>query len=278
MTIFESPTKLSIMRIIKNPLFYLIVSLLLISLACTCEKEAEPVRIGISKALPDQYYGNYARWLKTADSTIICVDLYHIPTDSALILLDQCSGLLISGGPDVYPGRYGREGDTVKCGSIDLFRDTLEFALIEKAKEMQLPVLGICRGLQIFNIYHGGSLFAHIPTDLDSTIKHRCPNTYECYHEIRIKDETGLHDISNISQGIVNSNHHQGIWRIGNGLCIMARSNDGLIEAIEYENPDEMPFFMGVQWHPERMDPQSPLSLPIAKHFLAEARQFKNKH
>ncbi|RLD76233.1 MAG: hypothetical protein DRJ15_15710, partial [Bacteroidetes bacterium] len=160
----------------------LITGLLLPS--CSVPEEHGPLIIGISKALPEEYYGNYAKWINTADSGIVCVDLYHMPLDSALIMLDGCSGLLISGGPDVYPGRYGRAADTVKCGTIDYYRDTLEFALIGKAKELGMPILGICRGLQIFNVYHGGSLYADIPIDFDTSEVHRCKDTYNCNHEL----------------------------------------------------------------------------------------------
>jgi len=254
----------------KKLVLLLIPVLLLVS--CTGEKEETRVTIGISKGAPEQYYGNYSSWLQTADSTIICIDLYHMPLDSALLLLEDCSGLLLSGGPDVYPGRYDAVEDTVLCGSIDYFRDTLEFALIEKAKELEMPILGICRGLQIFNIYHGGSLYADIPTQLDTLIRHRCPDTYDCFHEVRIVDGSSLHNTSGLTSGTVNSNHHQGIRRIGKGIRPIARTGEGLIEAIEYEDHGNMPFFMGVQWHPERMDISNPLCLPIAMYFIQEAK------
>ena len=243
--------------------------------SCSGPDKPDPVVIGISKAAPEEYYGNYAKWLTTADSAIICIDLYHMPLDSALILLDRCSGLLISGGPDVYPGRYNQASDTLKCGTIDFYRDTLEFALIRKAKETEMPILGICRGLQIFNVYHGGSLYPDIPTDLGTSVMHRCENTYDCDHEIRVLKKSGLYKISGEQQGVVNSNHHQGIQRIGSGIRAIARSNEGLIEAIEYEDPGNMPFFMGVQWHPERMELQNPFCLPIAINFIQEAKLFR---
>ena len=254
----------------------LITGLLLPS--CSVPEEHGPLIIGISKALPEEYYGNYAQWINTADSGIVCVDLYHMPLDSALIMLDGCSGLLISGGPDVYPGRYGRAADTVKCGTIDYYRDTLEFALIGKAKELEMPVLGICRGLQIFNVYHGGSLYADIPIDFDTSEVHRCKDTYNCDHELRVTKKSGLYEISAAQNGWVNSNHHQGIQRIGTGIRAIARTNDGLIEAIEYDDPENMPFFMGVQWHPERMDIDNPFSLPIARAFILEAKLYRAGH
>jgi putative glutamine amidotransferase len=246
-------------------------------LSCAGEKEESPITIGISKGAPDEYYGNYAAWIQKADSNIICIDLYHMPFDSALLLLDNCSGLLLSGGPDVFPGRYDAPEDTVLCETIDFYRDTLEFALIKKAKELKMPVLGICRGLQIFNIYHGGSLYADIPTQLDTLISHRCTDTYNCFHDVRITEGSSLHSTSGVKFGNVNSNHHQGIRRIGDGISAMARTDDGLIEAIGYTDLDKMPFFMGVQWHPERMDISSPLSLPIAMYFLQEAKLWEKK-
>ncbi len=255
-------------------LLLVILSGLFFNVSCIHESEPDPVYIGISKALPAEYYGHYAKWVNTADSNIICLDLYHMPLDSALWLLDKCSGLIVSGGPDVYPGRYGQDGDTVKCGGIDYYRDTLEFALIGKAIDMEMPILGICRGLQIFNVFHGGSLYPDIPTDFDSSVMHRCEDPAACLHEIRVMKESGLYKTAGIGSGTVNSNHHQGIRRIADGIVPVARSFDGLIEAIEYENADEMPFFLGVQWHPERMDPQNPLSLPIAMYFVQEAKLY----
>ncbi len=254
--------------------FMLFISIMIFLTSCISEKESVPITIGISKALPAEYYGNYEKWLTKADTTIICLDLYHMSLDSALMMLDKCSGLLITGGPDVYPGRYNMQEDTVVCGSFDLYRDSLEFALIKKAKALEMPILGICRGLQIFNIYHDGSLYADIPTQLDSMISHRCPDTYDCNHEIRVMKQSGLFNTSGKSQGIVNSNHHQGIRKLGNGLQAMARTNEGLIEAIEYADPMNMPFFMGVQWHPERMDPENPFSLPLAMYFIQEAKLY----
>jgi putative glutamine amidotransferase len=250
----------------KAPLLLslLLLSLVFITVSCRQETEKGPVYIGISKGAPEQYYGNYARWLKNADSTVICLDLYHMPLDSALTRLDGCSGLLISGGPDVYPGRYDAADDTVNCGPIDYFRDTLEFALIQKAIASGMPIMGICRGHQIFNIYHNGSLYADIPADLDTLVTHRCKDTYDCNHQIRVINESRLYQLSGLIAGMV-----------GTGMKAVARTDEGLIESIEYTDRENMPFFMGVQWHPERMDPESPFSFPIAKEFLQAAGRFQ---
>ncbi len=155
-------------------------------LGCNSPKE-DQILIAISKGKPAEHYGNYGKWLKIADPTIEWVDLYHISLDSALMTLDQCSGLLISGGPDVYPGRYGQADDTVRCGSIDYRRDTLEFILINKALAMGLPILGICRGEQIMNVVMGGSLYVDIPTDFDSVVLHRCKDEDSCFSSDKSK-------------------------------------------------------------------------------------------
>ncbi len=262
----------------RTYVFLLLTALLLFLTSCMEQEGDESYIIGISKGAPEQYYGNYSQWLGSVDTNVVCIDLYHMPIDSALSMLDKCSGLLLSGGPDVYPGRYGMAQDTVKCGSIDQFRDSLEFALIEKALEMRIPVLGICRGLQIFNVYQGGSLYADLPTDLDTLVKHRCPDTYNCMHSLRISEGSGLFETAGVLNGTVNSNHHQGIRKRGNGLLATARSEDGLIESIEFTDKANKSFFMGVQWHPERMELQNPLSLPVAMFFLKEAKLYALQH
>lgn len=235
--------------------------------------------IGISKALPESSYGHYAKWIARADTAILCIDLYHMPVDSALALLDNCSGLLISGGPDVYPARYGQEGDTVKCDPADFFRDSLEWSLITKARELNMPIMGICRGLQILNIYHDGSLYPDIPTDLDTLVKHRCEDWQHCEHSVdKVPAGSLLYEICGEEEGMVNTNHHQGIHRLGKDLSAVAYSSDGLIESIEYAERDGKPFFLAVQWHPERMDTLNPFSMPIARRFVSEARSYCLEH
>jgi putative glutamine amidotransferase len=256
-------------------LFLLLPVMSLLISGCLRQSPPPDVVIGISKALPDEYYGNYARWLRMADSNIRCVDLYHMPIDSALALLKTCSGLVLSGGPDIYPGLYGQEGDTIYCDPPDHFRDSLEWRLTEKALAMGMPLLGICRGLQLLNVYHGGSLYPDLPATFDSTVKHRCPDIHACAHDVQVLKRSGLFRTAGVNRGHVNSNHHQGIDRLGDGLLVVARSRDGLPEAIEYEAAAEKPFFMAVQWHPERMDPGNPLSLPVAMYFVQEAKLYR---
>jgi putative glutamine amidotransferase len=244
---------------------------------CQAPPVAEPIKIAISKAVPEDAYINYNKWLKNADSNIICYDMYHLELDSALKLLAVCDGLLLTGGTDVYPGRFGKESDTSRILEPDFKRDTLEFALLSKAIEIKMPVQGVCRGLQLINVHFGGSLIIDIPTDLDTIVKHQLPDTYNCPHEVEIREGSLLSEISGILKGETNSNHHQGIDVLGSGLIGMAKTEDGLIESVGLKNSHNSSYLLAVQWHPERMDFTNPLSGSIARRFIDEVKSYSIK-
>ena len=259
----------------KSLYCFALLALILILFSCSKEHQRKPLKIAISKAVPEASYINYVNWLKTADSTVICQDMYHLSIDSALLVFEEFDGLLLTGGTDVYPGRYGKEEDTARCWKPDFKRDTLELALIRAALQQQKPILGICRGLQILNVYLGGSLIIDLPTDLDTIVKHQCINKNQCVHSVTLVEGKLLSDITGIMEGTVNSNHHQGIDRLSPQLNGIANTEDGLIEAIYWRNQNRSPFLLGVQWHPERMDFQNPLSGKIAFRFLTEVYHSK---
>ncbi len=246
-------------------------------ISCDSHEKGKPFTIAISKGLPLKYYGAYSEWLIQSDSEVSWVDLYSTTYDSAMMILTDSHGLLLSGGADIYPGRYGEEDEIDRCGWIDYKRDTLEFALIEKAISLGIPILGICRGEQILNVYHGGSLYIDIPTDLGTSVEHRISGTYECFHEIDIEENSLLYEMTKSLNGVVNSNHHQGIKLLGTGLRFIARTKDGLPESIQYKEQGGVPFMLGVQWHPEQLSSNSPFSVNIANRFILEARQYYDK-
>lgn len=229
--------------------------------------------IGISK-----HYPNYSDWLLLADKNIVYFDFYTMPFDSAMALIGKCDGLLLSGGPDVEPSRFGKGWDTARC-EIDFRRDTLEFALIDSARKLKMPILGICRGEQILNVYYGGSLIIDIPEDYKTSIQHKCRKSDTCFHDVEVIEGTFLHKITGIKSGEINSNHHQAVDRLAKGFAVGSRSTDGIVESIEWAGggtpPPGEPNIIAVQWHPERMKPASPLSLTLAKHFLMWAMEYK---
>lgn len=231
-----------------------------------------PVKIGISKISK-----NYAAWLLQSDSTVILVDLYTLPIDSAIATLSLCDALLLTGGEDVFPGWYGRSADTIRCTEMNRHRDTLDIALITKALELQMPVFAICRGHQILNVALGGSLIIDIPTDFKSNILHQCEDYLHCFHPVRVKNNTRLAEISQSRTDTVTTNHHQAIEKLAPMLIANAHSPDGLIEGTEWASPEAKSFLIGVQWHPERMDKLNGLSGNLANEFIRQAGLYKNR-
>lgn len=259
----------------RKSLYHLSLLLLLAIIANACQTEKKELIIAISKAKPDKWYGNYPEWVHKADSKIKIINMYELGLDSALKVLDHCDGLIISGGADVYPGWYGKLADTLHCGEFDRYRDTLEIKLIRKAIHLKMPLVGICRGEQILNVSLGGSLIIDIPTDHDTTIKHRLIDWENCYHQVDLVKGSLLSKLSSQEQGKVNSNHHQAIDRLATDLKISSIAEDGIIESVEWKNPKDKGFMIAVQWHPERLDTVNPeLSLPIIREMLFQARQY----
>jgi putative glutamine amidotransferase len=248
----------------------LLIAAMALLLGGCCRQE--PLTIAVTKLSPA-----YQEWLLKADSTLHIINLYEMPVDSAIRVVAKANGLLVTGGEDVYPLYYGREMDTARCDGFDRRRDTLEMACIVTAMAEGLPLFGICRGLQIINVKLGGSLLIDLPADLGPTVTHRCPDPLKCLHMVMIEKESQLHRISGLREAMVNSNHHQGIDRLADGLKGVSFSNDQLIEAIEWISPNGKNFLMAVQWHPERLTEIPAMSEPLARLFIEEAAKAKGR-
>jgi putative glutamine amidotransferase len=152
------------------------------------------------------------------------------------------TGLLLTGGSDIAPAYYGQEPDP-QLGEVDAERDAYELGLLALADAVDLPVLCICRGLQLLNVHRGGTLIQH----LSQTPRHRES------HEVTIDPDSRLAAILGANETRVNSRHHQAIDRLGAGLAITARdAEDGVIEAVEDQTRR---FLIAVQWHPEDLAP-----------------------
>src|SRR6185369_1013123 len=160
-------------------------------------------------------------------------------------------GVVLGGGLDVHPARYGRE--VLADGSVELDqdRDTTDFAVFELARQKSLPILGICRGMQVVNVALGGTLVQDIPTERPSDIEHLVPEKKDDRrdHMVVIKPGTHLYRIASVGQIEVNSRHHQGVDRPAPGLRISALAPDGMVEALESDGPS----LLAVQWHPENL-------------------------
>lgn len=241
------------------------------------EKKNTPLKVAITKLKSNKYKQTYRDWLHRYNATIQWVNLYPLTVDSALKVLKTCDGLLSTGGGDIYPGLYGKLDQADKCGPSDRHRDSIELAAIHQAVNMKMPVIGICRGLQIINVAMGGSLYTDLPTDIGTKVIHRQKDWRHCFHEVYLRKNSFLYHISRADSGSVASNHHQGIDRLGNGLKVGAHSADSLAEAIEWTDTTGKGFLMAVQWHPERMDTLAPLSKTFAEKFISEMKMYATK-
>lgn len=235
------------------------------------------MKIAVSRASGTPNYSRYETWLKAADPTVEVVDLYASSSvEEALALLDTCSGLVLSGGPDVAPERYDEPAKRALCTSMDERRDELELAAIKRAEERRMPVLGICRGAQILNVAYGGTLVADIPTERGEQVEHRQLEGVDARHPVHVESGSLIKRISRVLDGEINSAHHQSVDRLAQAFAPAATADDGTVEAFEWGDTSSggKHFLLGVQWHPERMEYESPFSLPIALHFVQEAAAF----
>lgn len=231
------------------------------------------MKIAISKASGSDGYLKYGRWLQAVDPSVEIVDLTGHTSEAAMAMLGVCDGLILSGGPDVDPERYEEPAKRSLCGPIDAERDALEFAIVEGARELSIPVLGICRGAQVLNVAYGGTLHPDLPTTKPSDVEHRQLDGVDSAHEVHIEPGSILKHIAGVLDTGVNSAHHQAVERLASIFTPSALSPDGVVEAFEWGDATMggKPFLLAVQWHPERMVYDEPLSLNIARHFLHEA-------
>lgn len=173
-----------------------------------------------------------------------------LTTDHKIIqrLVENFDGFLLTGGQDVSPKLYGEE-ILPECGQLSQERDEMERILIEKVIEMDKPMLGICRGIQILNAVLDGTLYQDLPMQHPSEINHHMTPPYDrVVHRVILKEDTPLHSILNVKEIGVNSYHHQAIKDLSGKLSVAAVSEDGIIEGVYM--PDKK-FILATQWHPE---------------------------
>jgi len=252
--------------------FLIIIAFALLLSSCNNDNKqiitAKTTKLAISKAHGSSGYEQYKKWIKHHDSTIIIYDLYDLSLDSALSIMNIVDGVIISGGPDVNPSLYNEDSLAHICEVPDNYRDSLEFQTIEYAYSHLLPILGICRGQQILNVYFNGSLIADIPTKHGTSVTHRC-KAKECLHKIIMDaDNTNLGYLKGDTI-LVNSYHHQAINRIAESFDIVAMSEDSIIESVCLKSYINYPsFFLAVQFHPEHLI-DTKVSNTIATNFIS---------
>ena len=189
----------------------------------------------------------YMNGLKQAGAMPVMLPLADSISDVEM-LADMCDGFLFTGGQDVDPALYGAE-KTKLCGEVSPERDKTERLLLDTAMKRDMPVLGICRGIQFINVALGGTLWQDIPAQFSDKLIHCQKPPYDIpVHDVTVAEDSPLYELLQKEHIAVNSYHHQGVRELSSKLKCMASAPDGLVEAVYA--PDHK-FLWAVQWHPE---------------------------
>lgn len=212
-------------------------------------------------------YANYIAPLERNGLTPVLVTPAHTEA-SIRELVRSCDGLVLSGGDDIDPARYGHDA-IPELGPVNPPRDLAELRALDEACRLDLPVLGICRGHQLLNVCFGGTLCQDIEVEMGHAFSHLQTSPWGSHHhEVTVVAGSRLAEAIGEEQLRINSYHHQAIRRLADGLEVTARADDGLIEGIESTRHR---WVLGVQWHPERHEAEAADSDPNLRLFRAFA-------
>lgn len=188
--------------------------------------------------------------------------------EAAREALSYCDGLILSGGVDIYSPNYDQDA-LPEIGEMSPERDHFDFLLLEEAESREIPILAICRGHQVVNVFHGGSLFQDLKYDKNSSLSHAAKQRPDLgVHTITIDEDSLLAHIIGGTEFLTNSFHHQTVDRVGDGLQVIATAKDGTVEAME---GTDYPWLLTTQFHPEMMSIRSPEARLIFDALVAQA-------
>ena len=225
-----------------------------------------------------------ASWVMNQRYFLACTSVGAVPWMVPLLdedpetlraIYERLDGIFLAGGVDMDPASYGEERSDL-CGRTDPPRDAVELQFARWAMEDGKPVMGVCRGMQVINVAAGGTLLQDCGEQFEGAIKHDYfpgagwARDYLA-HEIRVAPDTRLRRLFGAETVMVNSMHHQGIRRLGEGLVASAFSPDGLLEALEGSGDA---FLVGVQWHPEMLIDTDEGTRRLFEDFIESANQF----
>ena len=216
----------------------------------------------------------YVRAIERAGGVPVLLTPYHSPAALAS-LWERLDGVLLTGGGDIAPARFG-ETPHPETSLISEERDVLELELVtRRAIDDAVPLLAICRGIQVLNVALNGTLHQHVPDEFGATITHSQGGPrHERTHEVVVEPGSLLARVAGSEQLRVNSFHHQAINKLGDGLRPVAWADDKVIEAVEL--PGAAGFVLAVQWHPEELVEHDPAALHLFEALVAAARTRRN--
>lgn len=203
-------------------------------------------------------YAAYMSPFEALGMTCVPITPAH-SAESIARLVGLCSGLVLTGGDDVDPSRYG-ETPKPYLGAVNPARDESEFQALTAAMKMRLPVLAICRGMQLLNVHLGGTLYQDLEAEFEDPLTHRQTQPWgQRSHSARVEPGSRLHREIRSETLRINSFHHQGVKDLAPELRATAWADDGLVEAVELKGDQ---WVVGVQWHPERHEAAAPETDP----------------
>jgi putative glutamine amidotransferase len=219
-------------------------------------------RVAIS---PNRKTVDYERSVVEAGGDPLVVDL---SSGSPATLLDGVGALLLTGGGDIDPALFGEDRHPA-FQEAEPGRDALEIALLLQALATGLPVLAICRGVQVLNVAFGGTLVEHLPDEVGEKVLHRGPERAYVPHEVRLEPRSRLAALLGAQTLSPASSHHQAVRKPGAGLEVVARAGDGTIEALEHREHERL---IAVQWHPEYTAHEDPRQQRLFEELVRWAR------
>lgn len=197
------------------------------------------------------------------------------PTEVASMdLLRRLDGIILTGGGDISPNTYGGNDKHPALYGQSAVRDDFELRLIESALALDMPLLGICRGMQLLNVHLGGTLHEHLPDAFGQQLAHRSRNPGPIPHQIHCDPQSRLGQLFGDGEIEIASWHHQAVNRIGSGLAVVAWANDGVVEALELPNHF---WCAAVQWHPELPCAGTRRQEPLWLDFVSAAGQYNRR-
>ena len=231
------------------------------------------IKIGLTYTGTEEKHNNYVNWLKAVPE----IEIITLSAEQAnLEIIKDLNGIVLSGGIDVQPKYYG--SNTIDYANappvFNEIRDAFEKSVFEISQQNNIPLLAVCRGMQLVNCLLGGTLTQDI--GLVANTIHRF-EVNDKAHGLNILTGTLLNEITGVERSITNSAHHQAIGEVSKDLKINCLADDGIIEGIEWADPTGKPFLLGIQWHPERMYKfhmaDTPVSKNIRERFIKEIKK-----
>ena len=229
--------------------------------------------IGVTAPIQDNgdlnLFHSYIHAIESAGGAPIIIP-YLDDNETLFQAISICDGILFTGGVDVEPERYGEER-APECGEAQLKRDELELKIFDMIRESNMPVMAICRGAQLVNVALGGTLYQDIYAHYGTTLPHKTTEPRHGYaHSVAVVEGSPLYNLWGVTEARINTFHHQAIKALGKGLKVMAKAEDGIIEAVYAEGER---YLRAYQWHPERLCDADDNNRAVFTDFIRECQK-----